>query len=134
MGKYIRALFWMLAVLAFGYDLYLWGGLALTPGVGPRLREQASLQTPIAATYLLIGRKSVTTVGKTTDAVDFAARQFPELVKDLESSRQSIVDRFLAAQSPLGTSAYYGAPFFLVLSLVLHLTRQKQVRSLGTKG
>lgn len=134
MGKFVRALFWIIAVLSFGYDLYLWGGLALTPGVGPRLREQASLQTPIAATYLLIGRKSVSSAGMTTQAVDFAARAFPELVQDLESSRQSIVDRFLSAQSAFGTAAYYGAPIFLVLSLVLQLTRQKQVRSFGSKG
>jgi hypothetical protein len=134
MGKFIRAFFWLLMALAFGYDLYLWGGLALTPGVGPRLREQASLQTPIAATYLFIGRKSVTSTGNSAGAVDYAARQFPGLVKDLDSSRQSIVDRFLSAQSARGTAAYYGAPILLVLSLVLHLLRQKQVRSFGNKG
>ena len=134
MGKYIRALFWIIAALAFSYDLYLWGGLALTPGIGPRLREQASLQTPIAATYLLFGRKSVSSAGRSTEAVAFAAGEFPELVKDLESSRQSIVDRFLSAQSPLATASYYGAPILLVLSLVLHLLRQRQVRSFGTKG
>ena len=134
MGKFIRAFFWTTAAVAFAYDLYLWGGLAMTPGVGPRLREQASLQTPIAATYLLIGGKSVSSMGRTPQAVDFAAREFPELVKDLDSSRQSIVDRFLSAQSSLGTAAYYGAPVLLVLSLVLHLLRQKQVRSFGTKG
>lgn len=134
MGKFVRALFWLSTVLAFGYNFYLWGGLALTPGVGPRLREQASLQTPIAATYLFIGQKSVSFTGKTVDAVELAAREFPELVKDLESSRQSIVDRFLSAQSPLGTVAYYGAPILLVLSLALHLMRQKQIRSFGTKG
>jgi len=134
MGKFVRALFWLLTAVLFAYDLVLWGGLAVTPTIGPRLREQASLQTPIAATYLWLGRQSVMAAGKSSEAMAFAARRFPEQVADLESSRQSIVIRFLSAQSATGTLAYYGAPILLVLSLVLHARRPKQIRSFGRKG
>ena len=40
----------------------------------------------------------------------------------------------LAAQSAFGTLCYYGAPLLLLLSLALHATRQKQVRSFGRRG
>ena len=134
MGKFVRALFWMLTGLFFAYDLYLWGGLAVTPTVGKQLRAQASLQSPIAASYLFLGRHAVGALGRNAEASDFAARRFPALVADDQGNRQMILTRFLAAQSATGTLAYYGAPLLLVLSLLLHARRQKPIRSFGRKG
>lgn len=134
MGKVVRPILWLLAAVALAYDIFLWGGLSMTPVIGPRLREQASMETPIAALYLGMGRQSVIAAGKVPEAVAFAERQFPGDVLDTDSARQSIVPRFLAAQSTVSRLAYYGAPVLLVLSLVLHLLRQKPIRSLGRKG
>jgi hypothetical protein len=134
MGRKIRTLFWLLAGLFLAYDLYLWGGLALNPTVGQPLRAQASLQSPLAASYLFLGRHAVNAVGRETQAVEFAAKRFPDQIADRESLPQSILSRFLAAQSATGSLAYYGAPFLLVLSLVLHARRQKPIRSFGGKG
>lgn len=134
MGKYIRTLFWLLTGLFFAYDLYLWGGLAITPTIGKQLREQASLQSPIAASYLFLGRHAVDAVGQSDEARDFAARRFPALVADGEVSRRMILTRFLAAQSATGSLAYYGAPLLLLLSMALHARRQKPIRSFGRKG
>ncbi len=133
MAKIVRTVFWLLTALFFAYDFALWGGLAITPTVGKELRAQASLQSPIAASYLFAGRNLVSLAGWQDGAVAFAAKRFPEQIADRESLPQSILSRFLAAQSASGTLAYYGAPILLVLSMVLHARRQKQVRSFGRR-
>lgn len=134
MEKAIRGFVWMLTGLCFAYDLFLWGGLAITPTVGKQLREQASLRSPLAATYLFLGRQAVDAGGLSNQAADFAASKFKAQIADQQSVPQLIVDRFLSAQSANGTFAYYGAPLLLVLSMVLHAKRTRQVRSFGTKG
>lgn len=134
MEKAIRLALWILTGLFFAYNLFLWGGLAVTPTIGKQLREQASVQSPLAATYLFLGRQSVNAAGLSGRAADFAASKFPAQVADLESAPQLIVARFLAAQRATGSLAYYGAPLLLVLSMVLHVRRPRQIRSFGTKG
>lgn len=133
MGKWVRTIFWLLAGVFLAYDLYLWGGLAITPTIGKQLREQASVQSPIAASYLFLGRHAVTAAGRSSQAVDFAGKRFATQIADTESSPQLILTRFLAAQSATASLAYYGAPLLLVLSLVLHARRPKQIRSFGRK-
>lgn len=133
MERAIRGFFWLLAGLCFAYNLYLWGGLAITPTVGKQLREQASLQSPLAATYLFLGRQVVNAAGISGQAADFAGSRFRDQIADQESAPQLIVDRFLSAQSANGTFAYYGAPGLLLLSMLLHARRTRQVRSFGTK-
>lgn len=133
MEKAFRVVLWSFAGLFFAYDLYLWGGLAVTPTIGKQLREQASVQSPLAATYLFLGRHAVDAAGMSGKAADFAASKFPTQIADLESAPQLIVARFLSAQRATGTLAYYGAPILLLLSMVLHVRRPRQIRSFGTK-
>ena len=134
MEKFARAVLWFLMAGFLAYDLYLWGGLAVTPRIGAELRDQASVQSPLAATYLFLGRVAVDAAGRSDQAMAFAAKRFPEQVADLAGSRQMILTRFLDAQKATGTLAYYGAPVLLLLSLFLHARRPKQIRSFGQKG
>jgi hypothetical protein len=133
-GKWIRAFIWLITGLFFAYDLYLWGGLAITPTVGKQLREMASVRSPIAATYLFVGRHAVNVAGRAEQARVFAQKRFPTLIPGADGSPLLIVERFLNAQSATGTLFYYGAPILLLLSLVLHVRRQKPIRSFGRKG
>lgn len=131
MGARIRLVFWLLTVICFGYNFYLWGGLEATPVIGRQLMNEAPFQSPLAASYMFLGRKINKTIGQREEAVAFAARRFPELVANPEKVQNLAVPRFLAAQSTPGRLAYYGAPILLVLSLVLHARRQKPIRSFG---
>lgn len=133
MGRWVRAAGWILMFWFLAYNLYTWGGLAVTPTIGKQLREQASLQSPLAASYLFFGRHAVASSGLAERAMLHAQSQFPEQIADTESSRQLVLTRFLAAQSAAGRLAYYGAPLLLVLSLVLHVRRPRQVRSFGRR-
>ena len=133
MGMGTRAAVWLLAGWCLAYNLYLWGGLAVTPTVGNELRERASLQSPIAASYLFLGRTVVGAAGYAEPARQFAGRRFAAAIGATDKGDRLIVRRFLAAQSPGARLAYYGAPLLLMLSILLHATRQKQIRSLGSK-
>lgn len=133
MNKQIRGVLWLICGLFLAYDLYQWGGLAVTPGVGQELRDNATPQSPLAASYLFLGRHAVNAAGLARSAADFAAEKFPAQIADKESIPQLIVGRFVSAQSGTATVAYYGAPFLLLLSLALHATRQKAIRSFGVK-
>lgn len=134
MAKWTRALIWLITGLFFAYDLYLWGGLAITPTVGTQLRQMASVRSPIAASYLFLGRHTVNAAGREEQARVFAQKRFPTLIPGDDGSPLLIVERFLTAQSATGTLFYYGAPVLLLLSLVLHARRQKPIRSFGRKG
>ena len=133
MGRFVRAMCWMLAGWFLAYTLYVWGGLAVTPSIGKQLRDQATLQSPIAASYLFLGRHAVSAAGLSDRARIRSGKLFAEQIADTESLPQRILNRFLAAQSPSARLAYYGAPLLLVLSLVLHARRPKQVRSFGRR-
>lgn len=133
MGRLIRAMCWILTGWFLAYNMYVWGGLAVTPAIGKQLREQATVQSPIAASYLFLGRHAVSAAGLSDRAMARSGKLFAEAIADTESVPQLILDRFLAAQSPSARLAYYGAPLLLVLSLVLHARRPKQIRSFGRR-
>ena len=129
-----RAVIWLLAFWLLAVDLYTWGGLALTPSIGKQLRDQASVQSPIAATYLLLGRLAVHGVGMDDRARARVAQRYSEEVAVIDGPAETVVLRFLSAQSGMDRVAYYGAPLLLVLSLVLHTRRQKAIRSFGARN
>jgi hypothetical protein len=133
MGKWIRGTVWLVTAWMLVQNLFLWGGLALTPGIGPQLREQANVQSPLVATYAFLGRRLIGAVGQEDRAVAHVARRFPDQVTDTDSPPQTVVPRFLAAQSAGEALDHYGAPLMLVLSLVLHARRQKPIRSFGVR-
>ena len=133
MGKFVRAMCWILTGWFLAYNIYVWGGLAVTPAIGKQLRDQATLQSPIAASYLFLGRHAVSAAGLADRARLRSGKLFAEEIADTQSPSQLILNRVLAAQSPSARLAYYGTPLLLVLSLVLHARRPKQLRSFGRR-
>jgi hypothetical protein len=134
MGSKLRGFIWVVAFWLLTVDLYTWGGLALTPSIGKQLREQASAQSPIAATYLFLGRHAVHAAGLDDRARTRVAQRYPQEVAEIDGPHETVLLRFLSAQSGTDRLAYYGAPLLLVLSLVLHVRRQKPIRSFGTRN
>jgi len=132
-GKKIPGYLVLLSLFCFVYNCYLWGGLSATPGVGRRLTQEAHLDSPLAATYLFVGRQAINSLGMKASAADFAAKRFPDIVADPESIDRMPVERVKAAQSVWASFSYLMAPFGLVLSWVLHVVLPKQIRSFGTR-
>ena len=133
-GSKLRAVCWLLAGFFFAYDLFAWGGLALVPKLGEQLQHDADMHSPLAATYLTAGRFIVEKAGQAENARRFAVRRFPTLPAADETDRRHALSEVLTAQKPFGVLAYYGAPILGLLSLALHLTRQKPIRSFGRRG
>ena len=131
MGPKIRLYLWLLCALCWAYDLYQWGGLNETPKIGLNLSREARAESPLAATYLFLGGKAVSLAGLSDRAQATVARRFSYLVAHPEETRYLAVSQFKAAQGVLGTAAYNLAPVLLVLSLIAHWFRQKQIRVFG---
>jgi len=134
MPRYFRPALWLLTFALFAHDFYLWGGLRDTRGVGTALISEAKLGAPYAATYLTVGSKLNGLLGLTTKARENAEKRFPEFVAHPEKLEYLAVRQILDAQDGWGRFCYWFAPVCLVLSLVAHRFRQKQIRSFGTKG
>ena len=132
-GAKLRAICWLLTGLFFAYDLFAWGGLALVPKLGDQLRHDAGLHSPLAATYLAAGRFIVLKAGQGEKARQFAESQFPGMPTHGETDRRHALGEVLTAQKSFGTLAYYGAALLGLLSLALHATRQKPIRSFGRR-
>jgi hypothetical protein len=130
----IRAFLWILTAVLFAYDCYVWGGLRDTPEIGPRLVKEARYESPLAATYMLVGTHMNKLIGRTEEASRYASRKFPALVLKPEQLDYLAVARTKAAQGVLLSTSYHGAPLLLVLSFLAHFVRQKQIRSFGTRG
>ena len=133
MGKWVRALAWAVSFWMLAQSIYLWGGLALTPVVGKQLREQARVQSPLVATYLFLGRLSLPVLGLQEKARAHVASRFSREIADADSPPETVVVRFQSAQSAGERLDHVGAPLMLLLSLVLHLRRQKPIRSFGVR-
>ena len=50
--KYVRIFCWLLCVVCFGYNFYVWGGIKDTLHVGNALMQDAPRESPLAATYM----------------------------------------------------------------------------------
>jgi len=132
MGVWIRVLVMLATLYCFGYDFYLWGGLKATPEVGPMLMKDIK-NSPVAVTYMVIGEKLNGTLGQTEAAKAYAVKQIPELMKHPEWLLVAPVIRTKDAQGPLASFCYWFGPFGVVLSLVLHWTRQKKIKAFGSR-
>lgn len=132
MRKKFLPLCWLVAVLLWAHNLYLWGGVAVTPQVGDRIVDQSMLQSPLAATYLILGKQTVVPIGQSDSARDYAAERFSSVYPDIATDQHTALDRLLAAQSALFRLAYWAAPILLLLSIVLQLRKPKPIRSFGT--
>jgi|SRR4249919_3485713 len=135
MGKlYSRflPLCWVIGVLLMLHNLFLWGGVAVTPQVGSRIMDQASLQSPLAWTYLVFGNQTVSPLGLSRTASDYAADHFSAVYPDVVLDDHTALDRLLAAQGASLRTAYWAGPIFLLLAIVLQSIKPKPIRSFGT--
>jgi hypothetical protein len=122
----------VLTLLVLAQNLFLWGGVAVTPRVGDRIMDQALLQSPIAATYLILGKQTVVPLGIDASARDYAAGRFSSVYPAVALDEHTALDQVLSAQSALLRSAYWAGPFLLLLSIVLQVIKPKPIKSFGT--
>jgi hypothetical protein len=129
MRKRILPLLWSLALVLLANSLFLWGGLALTPRIGNRLIAQATLQDPLATTYLQLGRFAVESTGFDQSAREHAARRFSPIYRDLKFDDYTMLKRVLAAQSWWDGLCYYLLPPLLLFNIGLQVFMGPWIRT-----
>lgn len=121
----------LLFLTALLYDLFLWGGLARSPGLGPPVMEAARREVSLAGFYLPLGKRAVELAGVGDAAVDLAASQFGALEHRLLQNRPALLDTLLSSL-PIGVAiGYYGAPLLLLAFAFLWWRRPRVVHSMG---
>ena len=133
MSPRARAILWFLALFCLAYDLHLWGGVRDTPRLGIYIMHDAPYESPLAASYLVLGSRMNSVTGITESGKKFAAEQFPEYTANPDQLQHLALPRMLAAQPFRARTAYYGFPLLLVLSFIAHFKRQRRIRSFGVR-
>src|SRR4029078_8449177 len=100
---------------------FLWGGVAVTPKIGAWITNQASIQSPIAWTYLAAGRQAVDVLDIEHAASDYADKHFSALYPAVVLDQHTALDQLLNSQDSLLRTVYLGAPILLLLSIILQV-------------
>jgi hypothetical protein len=119
----------VLFLLALIYDLFLWGGLARVPNMGPAMQNVAARELSLAGLYLPLGNRLVELGGVAESAAAFAESRFAELEARVMSNPAAAMDIVLSGMSTGVSIGYYGAPVLLVLFLLLWWRRPRIVQS-----
>jgi hypothetical protein len=128
----------ILFFLCFAYDLVVWGALPLLPDVGPSIVQSANREAPMAAAYIGLGRfidgavPALQAFGERamTDAIGAG---FERIRGDSTVAMDLIFNTTWNVQHRWLKTAYWAAPFFLLLAVVLWSRRPKQVKTLGRR-
>lgn len=138
MLKRLHLIFFVLFVVAFGFNLIVWGAVPELADVGPDIERSAGKEAMLASGYIALGRhldSAVPALGDYGGKVMTASvgeafpriRQDPNLAMDLIlSSRYNRTHGWLKF-------CYWAAPTLLVLTIVLWVRRPKKVRLIGAR-
>lgn len=126
MARTIRLIAWLLTGLAFAYNLYLWGGVAATPWVGPHIAAQARVRSPLAAAYMAAGRPVLALLWLEGPARDHARRGLEAVYNDAARDTHGGIERLQRALSLPQRLAFHGAPLLLLLDALLFWLKKRQ--------
>ena len=128
----------VLFVVAFVYDIVVWGALPAVPDVGADMAQSAHREAPLASAYMLLGSRLDAAivplqsfgVARLTEAFGEGfdrIRDDPGVAMDLIfNTNWNFTHRWLK-------TLYWAPPLLLVLTVLLYLMRPKQVRTLGRR-
>jgi hypothetical protein len=116
-----------LFVLTLFYNLYLWGGLARTPELGPLMTQATQREVSLAGIYLPLGRILIDAAGLKQTAASFAETRFAGVRSRVLANPAAAMDTILSDLPASVSLAYYGAPLLLPLAALLWWRRPRGV-------
>jgi hypothetical protein len=138
MKRHLALVTFVLFLLAFGYDLVVWGAAAALPDIGPGIVLSANHEAPLAATYIGLGRPldaafpALQAFGLAR--LDGALGEGYERIKeDPHVAVDLIFNTTWNNQHRWIKTVYWAAPLLLLLSIVLWLLRPKAVKMMGRR-
>ena len=125
-----------LAILFF--DLVVWGGVKAIPDIGPKIRDAAQNQAPLALTYMVIGEQLDTLVpGLGSFGTDYAADAFyevtPRIKEDPNLAIALLFDRSTNARHSTVHFMFWAMPVMFVLFLLFWWMRPRKVSMMGSR-
>ncbi len=127
-----------LFVVSLLYNLVVWGAMPRLPGVGPSIVDSARREAPLATTYIAIGDRID---GAFAPAQAFGAQRlnaalsegFARIAEDHTVAMDLIFNTTWNSTHRWLKTAYWAAPFFLLLTIVMWMLRPRQVRVLARR-
>lgn len=124
-----------LFIVSLLYNFVVWGAMPRLPGVGPAIVDSARREAPLATTYIAIGDRID---GAFSSAQSFGAQRlddalgdgFARIAEDPGVAMDLIFNTTWNGAHRWLKTAYWAAPFFLLLTIVLWVLRPRQVRTL----
>jgi hypothetical protein len=123
----------VLLVAMFLYDVFLWGGLARMPTLGPLMTDTTERELALAGLYLPLGARVVDATGLRAAAVGHAAAQFSAVESRLLARPEVAMETMLAEMPSSVKVAYYGVPLLLPLFAFLWWRRPRGVHMIGAR-
>lgn len=130
---YLIALVLFLA--SFTYDCVVWGAMPGLAGVGPSVVESARREAPLATTYIVIGERLDHRFGALQSfgakrLNDALGEGFARIAEDRTVAMDLIFNTTWNSSHRWLKTAYWAAPFFLLLTSVLWGLRPRRVHAL----
>ena len=135
--RHLHWYFILLFVLAFGYDVIVWGAASLLPDeVGAHLLLSARREGPLAYFYMRAGGELDTVLPPLRSWGEEHARAalkegFPRIQEDPAVAMDLVFSQTWTSQHALLKFCHWAAPVLLVLSVIFWLRRPKKVHLMG---
>lgn len=120
----------LLFALTLAVNAAFWGGVGLSPTLGPVIRQPLPMQAPLAYTWLLIGENVGRPLGLEDALAGFAEANIDGLPQVLEGGPVA-VERLLQSRSGW-IAALHGVPLILLpIALFLWWRRPRGLKTFG---
>jgi len=126
----------MLLLLALLFDLVVWGGVKAIPDAGPKIRQVAQTQAPLALTYMVVGEQLDALVpGFGHFGTDYATQAFSDVLPRIKDDPNVAIIALFAgsanSQQAIVKIMYWAVPVLLGLFLIFWWRRPRQITSLS---
>jgi hypothetical protein len=138
MSRRLHLIALVLFVLAFLYDVIVWGAVPGLPDVGPEIAGSAAREAPVAATYIALGSPldgalpSLQRFGERRLQAAFG-EGFDRIREDSTVAMDLLFTQTWNAQHRWLKTMYWAPLVLLVLTALLWWRRPRQVRTLGRR-
>jgi hypothetical protein len=120
-------------LLACGFNLFAWGGLAKSATLGPVVSDAASRELALAGIYVGLGRLCVDATGTSKIAATYAESAFQPLQARLLANPGAAMETLVRDMPTMIGLAYYGVPVLLLVFVVLWWRRPRVLHSIRTR-
>lgn len=127
----------LLFLISLIFNLLTWGPLSRVPKLGEQMEYRAGMESPLAWTYIKIGRGLAQLTGVPQLQVESVNAAFAGAIAQSMTAPEKVIDLLLAERGSLRASllpwSHYGCPTFLLLWIVFTLIRPNRLNTYNAR-